>query len=226
MWCGNEPAKLRGPLGTTLTRMPTPKGESRQQGAPRRTSSGALLLVLLLTTLIPHSQASCRFETQTSGNYTVSSDCKQSQTVEVDGNMLVAGGDGTMRAVDREGGSRHFNVEDGDMLTLTLLHLQNGRGENGGNGDGHGGIIRVWKGGTLLLDQVRLSGGRARYGGGLMVHGPQDHPHFHAPQRVEVRRSTFSGNQAVGVSVFSAASLLCPVPCLCCFISSRRSVLF
>ena len=105
----------------------------------------------------------------------------------------VASGGTTMPKVDRGSGGRHFSVAQDATLTVRYLRLMNGDASSGA-----GGIVRVQQGGTLVLEQAWLSGGRAYYGGAVYLYG--------SGARIQARGSTFSGNSASQVSRAAAVA--------------------
>ena len=96
----------------------------------------------------------------------------------------VASGGTTMPKVDRGSGGRHFSVTQDATLTVRYLRLMNGDVSSD-----NGGIVNVQQGGTLMLEQAWLSGGRAGRGGGAVYLTGSG-------ARMQARDSTFSGNSA------------------------------
>ena len=101
----------------------------------------------------------------------------------------VASGGTTMPKVDRGGSGRHFSVPQGATLTVRYLRLMNGEVSISSE---LGGIVKVQQGGTLVLEQAWLSGGRAYHGGAVYLAS--------SGARMRARGSTFSGNSASTVS--------------------------
>ncbi|HVH19794.1 MAG TPA: choice-of-anchor Q domain-containing protein, partial [Myxococcota bacterium] len=101
-------------------------------------------------------------------------------------NVDVRGVSTSMSIVDGTGGTeidRLFDVHAGVTTTLEQLTL---RGGNATDTTGHGGVIRLIPTGNLTLDQVDLSLGTAKTGGGVYSSGV-----------LTIRDSRISDNQTV-----------------------------
>ena len=141
------------------------------------------------------SSATCGFQTATSGEHSVTSNCSQTQTVTLTGNMTVEGqSTSELVTIERGSSGRHFTVGNGHTLVLRALRLLNGAVSTSISGCSHpayaicsGGIIYASNGGHVDMWNVTLQGGRAYYGGPVFAYNSAS---------VYVNASTLHGNSA------------------------------